>query len=64
MKAYLFYYEEQAIVDHDDDGAVYAPCRINLGVFFDFHVGSTFYQYKYPYKTIEHEIITIEDYGV
>lgn len=61
MIVYLFYYEQYRIVDHDEDGAVYAMERDNLGAFRDHDNGLKYYQHKYPSKQIKSEGIKIED---
>lgn len=58
---YLFYYTKSEIVDHDEDGAVYADVQNNLGAFYDLKTGLEYYQYKYPSKTIQYNIIHIMD---
>lgn len=61
MLVYLFYYEQYEIVDHDSDGAVYESVRTNLSAFRNHADGLKYYQYKYPNKLIQSEVIIIED---
>jgi Zn-finger domain-containing protein len=58
---YLFYFTSSEIIDHDEDGAVYSDVRNNLGAFYDLKSGLEYYQYKYPSKTIQYNIIQIMD---
>lgn len=58
---YMFYYTRSEIVDHDNDGAVYADVQNNLGAFFDFKTGLEYYQHLYPSRKIQYESIQIMD---
>lgn len=58
---YLFYYIENEIVDHDEDGAVFSEVRNNLGAFYNLQIGLEYYRYKYPNKTIQFEKYKVLD---
>lgn len=61
MILYYFYYTENEIVDHNDDGAVYAEVEKYLGTFRDFNYGNDYFKYKYPTKNIGYRTIKVLD---